>query len=76
MARAVCTPASHEPAPAHTHPLSARAKGCICNPLIKGFFERATAMTTTTDLKEFGFRELKMAAEHLQAYCERGQRPP
>ena len=27
-------------------------------------------MTTTTDLKEFGFRELKMAAEHLQAYCE------
>lgn len=27
-------------------------------------------MTTTTDLKNFGFRELKMAAELLQAYCE------
>lgn len=27
-------------------------------------------MTTTTDLKKFGFRELKMAAELLAAYCE------
>ncbi len=27
-------------------------------------------MTTTTDLKDFGFREIKMAAELLQAYCE------
>ena len=27
-------------------------------------------MTTTTDLKDFGFRELKMAAELLKAYCE------
>lgn len=26
-------------------------------------------MTTTTDLKDFGFRELKMAAELLTAYC-------
>ena len=30
-------------------------------------------MCTTTDLKDFGFRELKMAAELLQAYC---QSPP
>ncbi len=27
-------------------------------------------MTTTTDLQDFGFRELKMAAELLTAYCE------
>ena len=27
-------------------------------------------MTTTTDLKNFGYRELKMAAELLTAYCE------
>lgn len=27
-------------------------------------------MSTTTDLSEFGFRELKMAAELLSAYCE------
>lgn len=27
-------------------------------------------MTTTTDLAEFGFRELKMAAELLAAYCD------
>ena len=27
-------------------------------------------MTTTTDLKEFGFRELRMAADLLRAYCE------
>ena len=27
-------------------------------------------MTTTTDLKDFGFRELKMGAELLQAYCD------
>lgn len=27
-------------------------------------------MTTTTDLSEFGFRELKLAAELLTAYCE------
>ncbi len=27
-------------------------------------------MTTTTDLTDFGFRELRMAAELLTAYCE------
>ena len=27
-------------------------------------------MTTTTDLRDFGFRELRMAAELLTAYCE------
>lgn len=27
-------------------------------------------MMTTTDLREFGYRELKMAAELLSAYCE------
>ena len=27
-------------------------------------------MTTTTDLTQFGFRELQMAAELLTAYCE------
>ena len=27
-------------------------------------------MTTTTDLARFGFRELKMAAELLTAYCD------
>lgn len=27
-------------------------------------------MSTTTDLKEFGFRELKMGADLLKAYCE------
>jgi hypothetical protein len=27
-------------------------------------------MTTTTDLKDFGFRELRMAAELLTAYCD------
>ena len=27
-------------------------------------------MTTTTDLKDFGFRELRMAADLLNAYCE------
>lgn len=27
-------------------------------------------MTTTTDLADFGFRELRMAAELLSAYCE------
>lgn len=27
-------------------------------------------MTTTTDLQDFGFRELRMAAELLTAYCE------
>ena len=27
-------------------------------------------MSTTTDLSHFGFRELKMAAELLTAYCE------
>ncbi len=27
-------------------------------------------MTTTTDLKDFGFRELRMAAGLLTAYCE------
>jgi len=27
-------------------------------------------MSTTTDLRFFGFRELKMAAELLQAYCD------
>lgn len=26
-------------------------------------------MRTTTDLRDFGFRELKMAAELLRAYC-------
>ena len=30
-------------------------------------------MTTTTDLKDFGFRELRMAAALLTAYC---QSPP
>lgn len=29
-------------------------------------------MATTTDLSKFGFRELKMAAELLTAYCEQG----
>lgn len=28
-------------------------------------------MTTTTDLKDFGFRELGLAAELLRAYCDR-----
>lgn len=28
-------------------------------------------MTTTTDLQDFGFRELRLAAELLTAYCER-----
>jgi len=28
-------------------------------------------MTTTTDLQDFGFRELRLAAELLSAYCER-----
>ena len=27
-------------------------------------------MTTTTDLQDFGFRELRMAAALLTAYCE------
>ncbi|MCB1380909.1 MAG: hypothetical protein KDK89_21455 [Alphaproteobacteria bacterium] len=27
-------------------------------------------MTTTTDLKDFGFRELRMAADLLSDYCE------
>jgi len=27
-------------------------------------------MTTTTDLSDFGFRELKLSAELLRAYCE------
>ena len=27
-------------------------------------------MTTTTDLSDFGFRELRLAAELLTAYCE------
>ena len=27
-------------------------------------------MTTTTDLKDFGFRELRMAADLLTSYCE------
>lgn len=27
-------------------------------------------MSTTTDLRDFGFRELKMAAKLLAAYCE------
>lgn len=28
-------------------------------------------MTTTTDLKDFGLRELRMAADLLNAYCDR-----
>jgi len=33
-------------------------------------------MRTPTDLKDFGFCELKMAADLLRAYCESPPQPP
>ena len=38
--------------------------------IVCGANGKVSEMTTTTDLGDFGFRELKLAAELLAAYCE------
>jgi hypothetical protein len=74
VACAVRNPAGHEAAPTHTHPLSARANGCMRNPVSKK--ERATmTKTLRTDTCELRVdRRLEGRLDDLRqlwrAYCE------